>query len=202
MRNQPNNILLVKPYKGERNDNELSKLATFLEEIANKPDVRPVMEGFVSYELNKEPKGVPSQLAGSIPNLGTKPFPGRVKSLSWDKYPSGVVTADCDFGELSENHDGADLTPKVPALNPRKKSILLKLEINALFDSETREDDESTEDSAEELPIRPSKKSISEAMTQFPLAESTAEPSGLVDKLPTMKPKSQFDTLKSSVSNE
>lgn len=53
MRNQPNNILLVKPYRGDSEDNELFYLAQFLEELADEKDVRPVMERFERFPREK-----------------------------------------------------------------------------------------------------------------------------------------------------
>lgn len=51
---QPNNILLIKPFKGEKDDAELPKVAEFLEGLAQEDDVRPVGMKYRNFEENLE----------------------------------------------------------------------------------------------------------------------------------------------------
>jgi hypothetical protein len=51
---QPENILLVKPYKGESEDRELYILADFLKELSQERDVRSVMKKFAAFKIQAE----------------------------------------------------------------------------------------------------------------------------------------------------
>ena len=51
---QPNNILIVKPFRGESEDQELPLLAEFLKELSQKDDVRSVRDRFAAFKIQEE----------------------------------------------------------------------------------------------------------------------------------------------------
>ena len=163
MKNQPNNILLIKPYKGESDDCELTKIASFLEGLADKSDVRPVMDNFINFEIKYE--------------------------INEALCP--VLTTECDPEDFSEADFECELTSRVPSFKPHC-ALELKSAVKGLLDLEASEDDaESTNDSVEEFAVTNTGGSTSHSM-KFPLGDFTSESSRVIlaDKLPTMAPKS------------
>mmetsp|Transcript_42574 Transcript_42574/g.49290 ORF Transcript_42574/g.49290 Transcript_42574/m.49290 type:complete len:243 (-) Transcript_42574:266-994(-) len=53
-KHQPDNIFVIKAYKGDDSDSELSRISEFLEELAKKYDVRPVMRNFTSFSQRSD----------------------------------------------------------------------------------------------------------------------------------------------------
>lgn len=138
-------MLLIKPYKGERGDCELFKMADFLEELAEKPDVRPVMENYINHQLEKESGAISNRVVGATPkNLQVK-FIQSIHELL--DYPSADNTPlEGELGEFSEYYDGAGLSSKMPSFLQKKTSLLKPQKTG--FDTPIGSiDDESTEDS-------------------------------------------------------
>ena len=116
MKNQPDNILLIEPFEGEKYDCELYRISDFLVELSKKKDVRPVMDSYKKFKQR---------------TIGRK---GRV--LKWVKTLEFVASSieetsdtviddgDSELGVEDENSDGSSLAERLEKINtqfmPRK----------------------------------------------------------------------------------
>ena len=205
--------MLIKPYKGESDDCELTKIANFLEELADKPDVRPVMDNFINYELCRVSDSVSGRKVGTCPKTPKSKFiQGNEKLVQLDPESSDEETSsECDLVDVDESCEGDVLALKVPTLKPLKKVLLdmFEIKLNADISLEARDYDKSTEDSAEESRFNspakrnPNKKTTAESTSNNGVSKlldtQATELSLLIEKLPSMTPNSQFFKLKSSL---
>ena len=123
IKNQPSNILLIKGFRGEKDDAELLKIADFLEQLLIKSDVRPVMDNFRNYEMAKESEVLTTEPGSPTPkNMQAKFIRDLEESDS--ESTNEDSSAECDVEDLSENYDGAELSSKMPTLKPQKKAFL------------------------------------------------------------------------------
>mmetsp|Transcript_17854 Transcript_17854/g.20375 ORF Transcript_17854/g.20375 Transcript_17854/m.20375 type:complete len:348 (-) Transcript_17854:303-1346(-) len=189
VRNQPNNILLIEPFTGEASDRELSRISDYLVSIANKVDVRPVMGNFTSYERQRAAERILSAKTG-VTNKNSK------DSCS-DDFESEFNAED-----VCESFKGALLSTKVPAITTQKTLLALKVKFNSGIRLEERDDDEeSTDDSFEELAVNQGEFDVCGfPAIRIPLTklgtEECLDTERLAESLPTMTPKSQLTQLK------
>ena len=62
--NQPSNILIIKQFRGEPEDNELYNITNFLRELALHHDVRPVSEKYTSFNETALKTSIPTKGLG------------------------------------------------------------------------------------------------------------------------------------------
>lgn len=179
--------------------------------MAEKADVRPVMENFINYELEKAAGGITSRTAETTPKNTTAKFIQGIENRDqWDCFSSRDVSLESELESLDEDCDGAGLTSRVPAFKPQKKALLdsSKTKANAILKFEARVDDDvSTDESADGIVARPETNTTAggtseickEITMKIPLeALFITELSCVFEKLPVMTPKSQYHILSSS----
>ena len=210
--------MLIKPYTGNREDRELSRVANYLEELAERPDVRPVMENFLTFELDQDSEGVSSKIEQTSPrNLNAKFIQGMdtPRGISTprdtqmdtprmlEREVQEKITSEFDLQDLCENYAVSELSSKVATLKPQRKLLLSsKLEFNTLATPRGCNDELKSAlpngfakcrgvKRTEELKISTS--SSSECVTSATL-KFAKSPSSLIGKLPIMTPKSLRST--------
>ena len=165
------------------------------------------MRNYLDLESQKETKECSPKIAGTVPSTFNPKFI-NVKMTNVPK-PNNTNTDDeaneFDFEDVSESSCGNKLSSVVPSINLQKKvSNPLKKESGFSTTPEERDDDESTEDSYNE-----------DAVTDTPTSNKTSFVSNygavkivraateysirgdcLVERLPTMAPKSQQSRFK------
>lgn len=104
MKNQPSNILIIRPFENDKQDSQLSLIANFLEELADHSDVRPVMQKFSQYKDEIGSKSpISMQTATITRSLKTK-FMTGLNTLT-DASERCERVSQSNFRGIDENQD-------------------------------------------------------------------------------------------------
>eukprot|EP00331_Platyophrya_macrostoma_P026497 CAMPEP_0176437248 /NCGR_PEP_ID=MMETSP0127-20121128/18495_1 /TAXON_ID=938130 /ORGANISM="Platyophrya macrostoma, Strain WH" /LENGTH=356 /DNA_ID=CAMNT_0017820811 /DNA_START=1 /DNA_END=1071 /DNA_ORIENTATION=+ len=110
-KNQPDNILLIKPFDGKRDDCELSTITNFLVGMSRINDVRPVMETYFTYKQALKVKNCSSLFRETeeSPRGFTAKFKSESESQEFTNRIVIDIEADILEDEDDENSDGSSL---------------------------------------------------------------------------------------------
>lgn len=110
VKNQPLNILNLKPFLGEKNDDELYRITEFLENLAKKDDVRPVMQNYEDYMAQKDTEKKQLQRVEMLQKKLSFKFMQELK-IPQRKYfdSSEGEYLDCEFDDFEEKEDADKL---------------------------------------------------------------------------------------------
>jgi len=116
----PENVLVVKPYRGEENDRELSILSEFLLGIADKEDFRPITRTFSVFQ-NQKAERCFNQKDEVVRKIETK-FMQSLRVLPQKKKPySASGKIEYDFEDIDED---VQMTPLGVTHTPNSAKIL------------------------------------------------------------------------------
>ena len=124
IKNQPDNILVIKQFRGESNDSELYELTSFLRGLARCPDVRPVAKKFADYLQHSANQKQGTSIATK--GLGNKTFETKFIQLLNDQYKPRIRTPrksydQASFENTEEDQNNNSLSPKIAAMNLSKQ---------------------------------------------------------------------------------
>ena len=115
----PENVLVVRPYRGEKFDNDLSTLSEFLLEIAEARDCRPVMKKFTAFQARKDENKF-HQKDQVLRSIATK-FMQRLRMSGHKKSTSVCERLEYDFDNIDE--DVSMLPPSVIEIHNSSKIL-------------------------------------------------------------------------------
>ena len=184
MRNQPNNILLVKPYTGDSEDCELFYLAQFLEGLANEKDVRPVMERFKRFQ--RETKKSTIQRMYIVHRYFNVKSLTSLKARYEPEFRSSEKGVDPRLDDIETNLDEIEIEKRQSQTPFRRKTPLKKLGL--MFNRHFTDQTITTADSLNESTFQ------DDPVEEWEEELTPEDP--IVDKLPPMNLKPQSLSLK------
>lgn len=183
--NQPDNFLMIEPFKGDENDSELATLGVFLEELAAMPDVRPVKDHMVDFELKLDTDRL--LVSPTIERKeSAKKFMGKFKGLS--KEEKEDLETECEFDGVEEcAFDSPYDIQRIRSLSLKTSVSFAKISI---LSDQTDSLKPSLNNVAFDVKIDDDQIKSLDAVT-----ERVNQTAFLADSLPNMAPKSQYLTL-------
>ena len=130
IRQQPENVLTVTPFRGDPSDNQLRIVGSFLKEIAKIDDVRHVMNRFEEYKIQLEcERNFDDRVETVKKRIGAK-FIDTLNISPKSSSERRTIARSKDnlnFGDTDENSDGEELSSKVRMIRQQDRLNLGEL---------------------------------------------------------------------------
>ena len=175
---------MIKSFKGDATDNELRDITAFLEDLADKSDVRPVKDKYIDFSLSLETDRF---VESPVSRECEKKFMAKFKAMAEeDKFN---METDCEFWELDENPQVEEVFSRCEirqrtGTQKSKASSLSYMRSTILSDQQ-----DPLKYSMENIPME--MQAVSDQLELMDVTERVDQ-DALVENLPRMMTKSQY----------
>lgn len=170
---QPNNILLIHPYKGDPADRELYFISKFLAKLAKEEDVRPVMNSFIKFDAASRDYITDTQ-ADQRAETVNKYY--NIMFLQNLKSASSIKASETCYDINDENLNECDFEKKLSNVSTQKMRLMDSLKSNTPSNSDkipqitNTEESISTDDTSPDKPNQYKRQNFKDFTEQITLA--------------------------------